>query len=244
MVLSLPTGQPPRSHKGTTLLSPRDRWGFQWIGEQYALCLDHLQVLLGRRAGAGAKQANWISASAVRQVLARWHKLGYIEQKSIFTDSPAWIWLTRRGLSELGLRYSFYTPHFATLPHLHAINHVRLSLEQLHPHDRWQSERSLKSLRPRYAAGSEPPHTPDAEWHSHQTNEVTSVEVELSVKKARELRAILTDLAGRYPSIWYFALEAPYRALQDVLSTLDNSIQERVYLYRLEDLHDYRPLAL
>jgi hypothetical protein len=85
-----------RRHKGSTLLSPRDRWAFHWIAEQYALSLEQLQWLLGLRAGHGAKNAHRISQSAARQVLALWQKLGYIEQKNIFTDFPAWIWLMQQ----------------------------------------------------------------------------------------------------------------------------------------------------
>jgi hypothetical protein len=116
---------PPRRHKGSTLLSPRDRWAFQWIAQQYALSLEHLPWLLGQRAGYGAKSPHRISESAARQVLARWHKQGYIEQKNIFTDSSPWIWPSKAAMDELGLSYSYAVPHFASLPHLHAVAHVR-----------------------------------------------------------------------------------------------------------------------
>jgi hypothetical protein len=244
MTSLLPTERASRRHKGSTLLSPRDRWSFRWIAEQYTASLEQLQALLGSHAGHGAKRQGWISKSAARQVLARWHKLGYIEQKNIFTDYPAWIWLTRRAIAELGLPYGYYTPHFATLPHLHAINHVRLSLELLHPNDIWKPERQLKSERPRYAAGWEPPHTPDAEMQSLTTQEITAIEVELSVKKPVELKRILTDLSTRYSSIWYFALEAPYRAIREVLSELDADAQEKIYTYELEHINAYTPITI
>jgi hypothetical protein len=233
-----------RRHKGSTLISPRDRWAFRWIAEQYAISLEQLQWLLGLRAGHGAKHAHHISESAVRQVLARWQKLGYIEQKNIFTDSPAWIWLSKNAAAELGVRYPYYVPHFATLPHLHAISHVRLSLEQRYPNDTWKPERQIKAERPRYAAGTVPPHTPDGEWQSATTQEVTAIEVELSVKKGSELKRILTDLSTRYQSIWYFALSEPHRVLVDVLSYLPDEVQARVYLYELEQFHAYHPISV
>lgn len=66
---------PSRRHKGSTFLSPRDRWAFQWIAQQYALSLEHLPWLLGQRAGYGAKSPHRISESAARQVLAHTHQL-------------------------------------------------------------------------------------------------------------------------------------------------------------------------
>lgn len=234
----------PRRHKGCILLSPRDRWAFPWMADQYALSLEQLQALLGRQAGYGAKRPNWISESAMRQVLARWHKLGYIEQKNIFTDYPAWVWPTRRAITELGLRYGYYTPHFATLPHLHAINHIRLYLEHLHPQDIWKPERQLKAERPRYDVGYEPPHTPDAEMQSSITQEVTAIEVELSVKKPGELKRILTDLGTCYNSVWYFALEAPYRAIREALAEMDTVTKEKIYAYQLESINAYAPIAI
>ncbi len=234
----------PRRHKGSTMLSPRDRWALRWMAEQYAISLDQLQVLLGMRAGHGTKRPNWISQSAVRQVLARWHKLGYIEQKNVFTDYPAWIWLTRRAITELGLSSAHYTPNFATLPHLHAINHVRLFVEQLYPEDVWKSERMLKAERPRYTAGSTPPHTPDAELVAHFDQEITAIEVELSVKERGSLHAILTDLSNRYGSVWYFATRMPLHAVSDTLAKMDARAQERIKVYALEQISSYHPLTL
>ena len=101
-------------------------------------------------------------------------KLSYIEQKNIFTDFPAWIWLSKNALTELGLRYPYYVPHFATLPHLHTMSHVRLALEQRYPNDTWKPEWQIKAEQPRYTAGNYPPHMPDGEWQSATTQEVAS----------------------------------------------------------------------
>jgi hypothetical protein len=225
-------------------LTPRDLWALSWILEQYAISLEQLQTLLGRRAGPGTKEAQVISESAMRQVLARWLKRDYVEQKNVFTHQAPWIWPSRRAVSELGMHYPYYTPHIGTLPHLHAITHVRLYLEGLHPHDMWRSERAIKAARPRYALGSEPPHTPDAEVRSASTQEITAIEVELSQKKAADLQHILNDLGRRYSSVWYFALKDPYRAVSDVLATQGEALQDKIKLYRLEDIHGYTPITL
>jgi hypothetical protein len=244
MKSSLPPPSPHRRHKGSILLTNRDLLAFSWILEQYAADQEQIRALLGRYAGLGAKETQHISESAARQVLARWLKLGYMEQRNLFKEYPPWVWLSRRAIIELELPYAYYTPHIASLPHLHAINHVRLYLENLHPQDLWTPERALKAARPRYAAGNQPPHTPDAEVRSAANQEVTGIEIELSQKRAEELRRILCDLSTHYSSVWYFALKEPYRALNEALATLGEDVQGKIQLYRLEDIHGYTPITL
>jgi hypothetical protein len=41
----------PRCDRGQIQVTERDLWVLRWIGEQYAVRLDHLQELLGRKQG-------------------------------------------------------------------------------------------------------------------------------------------------------------------------------------------------
>ena len=54
-----------RSDKGTTKLSPRDIRCLRWIGEQYAIRFDQLQVLVGEEPGAETKEAGKVAYSTV-----------------------------------------------------------------------------------------------------------------------------------------------------------------------------------
>ena len=53
-----------------TLWTYRDMETIEWIAEQYAIRLDHLQVLLGQRAG------HEVSPGTTRRLVARWREAG------------------------------------------------------------------------------------------------------------------------------------------------------------------------
>src|SRR5437588_145251 len=75
------------------------------------------------------------------------------------------IWLTPKGLkyARLNPRLRYYEPSPSTLPHMYAVNEVRLLIEARCPKDTWRSEREIRAMQNANAKDSTPPHVPDAE---------------------------------------------------------------------------------
>lgn len=78
----------PRNHKGSKILDDRDLGTLIWVGEQNAVSLDHLRLLLGVRSKKPTKEQGMLSASAADQVLKRWRMLQLIQQKKILASTP------------------------------------------------------------------------------------------------------------------------------------------------------------
>jgi hypothetical protein len=94
-----------RSDKGKVTITPRDAVVLKWIGEQYAVRLDQLQMLLGHRAQAPTQADGLVSADTARRVITRWAKAGWVEHRRVFHRQPEWVWLTRAGMRLAGLEY-------------------------------------------------------------------------------------------------------------------------------------------
>jgi hypothetical protein len=217
----------PRCDRGQIQLTERDLWVLRWIGEQYAVRLDHLQELLGQEAGRGAKQEGQISESAARLVVARWVRADLATWKKFMVNEPFWVWLTPRGLRELELPYKRYEPSLARLDHLCVINAVRLLLEEQLPDATWTSERTLRA-RLSYTKGGFLPHLPDAELISGA--ETIGIEVELTPKKPQELRGILGELTNRYHQVWYYVTSETRQAVMAASKQLEPWRAEKIRL--------------
>ncbi len=108
--IKLPRNNMHRNDKGNVWLTGRDWRSMLWIAEQYAVRLDQVQYLLSQEAGKGAKEPGRIGINATRLVVARWQRAGLAESKKILAFAPSWIWLTAKGLNELGLPFKPYSP--------------------------------------------------------------------------------------------------------------------------------------
>jgi hypothetical protein len=201
------TGPPPtkpnRRHRkrrdaGKKRLSKRDLFALRWIGHQYGIRLDHLQWLLGRYPGRGAKQQGWISESAARDVVTRWEEEGLVRVERLEVDSPFWLWLTDKGLRKVRLTYTYRDLRKLKdvkgedLTHLYAINAIRLDLEGTEPDVSFTSERALRQGRV-HIKGNVFLHRPDGVV-VFADGETISIEAELSAKKPQELDEILLEL--------------------------------------------------
>jgi hypothetical protein len=82
---------------GTPVLTDRDLFALTWISHQYAIRLDHLQVLLGQHKGAE------ISLGAARQLASRWIHAGWVESRKFLGFEPSWVWPTEEGLDTIRL---------------------------------------------------------------------------------------------------------------------------------------------
>jgi hypothetical protein len=218
-----------RRDRGAIWLTERDEMTLRWIGEQYAVRLDQLQVLLGRAPGRGAHHADWVSEGAARDVVTRWKKAGWVSVEKIRAKQPFWVWLTAKGLRKVGLPYKYADlaeTGLDRLDHLYAINVVRLELEEREGNPRWVSDRHL-AMGVQRTKGRFVLHRPDGEIV--QDGGLVAIEVELSPKGLYEQEEVLLELLwgqeylrlkeevgkaartqgtqyqGRYEAVWYFA---------------------------------------
>lgn len=223
--------RPPRSDKGRMQWTKRDREALQWIGEQYAIRMDQLAVLLGRSATEPTRAPGILGNETVRKLVHRWKKAGLVDRAILARGEPGWVWLTREGLDQMELEYRLWEPKAQSLPHLFAINQARLLVEVRQPEAEWRSERMLNSGRPFLRSQTRLEHRPDAEVVLGQ--QVVAIEVERSVKAALRLRTIFYELARTYAGIWYFCPPAIQKPLEQALAQLDPAVRRKFSLVRL-----------
>lgn len=217
-------GRRERSDKGSIKITQRDLTILRFVGEQYAARLDQLGRLL-KRPDEGS-----LSDSATRAVVARWEKAGLTSSRTVITGEPRFVWLTRQGLSEVGLRFKPWEPTVVSLAHIFWTNQVRMHTEDRHPESTWRSERDLRSGRPMQTISTEANHTVDAEIHLPQG--VVGVEVELTSKSVERRRSIMTEVASRYATVWYFAPHNVHALLEQTALSVPE--RDRIRIYPLE----------
>ena len=194
----------PRRDKGHIRLNPRDLTVLTWIGDQYAIRLDSLQVLLGRAAQQATKVEGQVSESTARQVIDRWKQEDLVATRKFFYREPEWIWLTANGLRQMDFPFKLWTPKVGLLPHFHLVNQVRLHTEQSYKHFcQWRGERLLRQEH----RGDTKFHVPDGEVVTN-SQEVIAIEVERTVKSRPRVHAISKNLSRQYQRIWYFVTPA------------------------------------
>lgn len=226
-----------RSDKGKVTITARDEAVLKWIGEQYAVRLDQLQVLLGRRAQAQTQAEDLVSADTARRVVSRWAKAGWVERRKIYHREPEWVWLTRAGMRAVGLGYFAGAPSPVMLNHYRQVNRVRLSVEERHPTAVWACERALKPQRQR----DRDTHYADAEVRIGEAT--IGLEVELSVKTAAKLAAIVAGLAREYRSVWYFVETVKPNVLPGVRQAIDYLPPDERRRFRLLDIATLTEIA-
>src|SRR5689334_423773 len=147
--------RPPRIDKGTIELTDRDLRCLRWIGEQYTVRFDTLQKLLGREPqnlNNNAPHAGVLSERNTRKVVRRWLAEGLVTYKKILVAERGYVWLTAAGMKTAKLNYKLYVPTVGALAHLHAINELRLKLEERYPARLvWTAERELQRAHDRLA---------------------------------------------------------------------------------------------
>ena len=175
------------------LLHPRDLMLLGWLAEQYAATTDQLGVLLG------------CGPRSVQRVLARLREAGLVNTQRVLVGQPAWVMPTKAGLRACGSQYKVWQPKLGVLLHTEAVNDVRLHIQARSPQSEWVSERALARDR------REGEHLPDALVITE--GQRVAVEVELTVKSERRVRAILQELKGRFDMVLYYCAPATYRQL-------------------------------
>lgn len=233
-------------------ITERDLAALRWIAQQYAIRLDHLQILLARllpaRERVKLKTAGRLTARRAQDVVDRWTELGLVRVRYFLAGEPPWCWLTGAGLHLLQMQPELraYEPKPATLAHLHACNRVRLAYPQLSQAYRqagettsWRGEREIRAAQEPLKRGQKPPHVPDALVTS-STRGAIVIEVELTMKTYARLRGILIDLAGNqsYQAIWYFATLKIKQAIEHVVREKEfpDVLRRKFIVYDLDQL--------
>ena len=190
-----------RSDKGLIRLTDRDLKTLTWVGEQYAVRIDTLQELLGRDTRQPTKADGCVSASTARRVVGRWKQERLADVRKYFYREPEWIWLTRKGLKQMNLDYSTWSPSVSTLNHLHDLNKIRSRIEDQFPECHWRSERSLRRKNRKNTR------THIADGEVHLSGQVIAIELELTQKSKKRVSRIARKLRSQYDRIWYFVNE-------------------------------------
>lgn len=216
-----------RSDKGVLRLNARDSLILTWIGEQYAIRIDHLQELLGRyrtERPISEGKTGALAVSTVYNLVRRWKAAKLVDSAFKEGGKPPYVWLTSAGYKEVGLSYKEGAPSLARIRHIRSVAKVRLRLEELYPDARWVSERELwqavNRLSERERAKID--HVPDGELHLSD-GRIVVIEVELAKKTKERIRAILQGLKHRYGmdhnqsiEVWYFVNAETETIVKDV----------------------------
>lgn len=216
-----------RRDHGTVRATERDLYLLRWVAEQYAVRVDLLRQLVGAYRGAP------VSESAIKWLVARWERAGWVKRQKLLAGQPQWVWLSRRGVRELAVPFPYLKPGVGRLEHIHHAGRVRAFVERKRPEARWVSERHANIARRKRRA-----HRVDGEVRLGDAR--IAIEVELSQKSRRRLRAILTELQRDYDTAWYFvspSAEGPVRRAMGRIAGGRDSFA----VYRLEDFTE-RPL--
>ncbi len=223
----------PRRDRGSVLLTARDELALRWIGEQYGMRLDQLCTLLGRHALRGTQVPGKVATTTASGVVSRWLKAGLVRAQKFRVAEPCWVWLTRAGLSHLGLGFHYRQLNVVTLDHVYWVNQTRLAAEQRWAERgearTWACERSLKRRGEKRLA-----HLPDAVVDTEQGR--VAVEVELTAKKRSKVEAILRQLVRSHDSVWYFCTPQTQRVVEGALKILPVSARSKIRVMGLQEI--------
>lgn len=232
-----------RSDKGHYRLTDRDIFLLRWMGEMYGVRFDHLRILAGRYSHRGTRnQKNIMSEKGTYRLLTRWRQAGIAESNYLIAAHPQWVFPTQNGLELADLNYPFWkADEGAQLKHKHAINGVRLFLEEQSlkgdymPFNRvpWISDRQVnmeRKLRGRR-------HIVDGELLVK--GQTIAIEVELTAKSQVRLKSIVKELAEDYPAgVWYFVSEEARPAIETAVSKAGTK-SNLFKIYPLPEYVDY-----
>jgi hypothetical protein len=215
-------------------LTPRCRYVLNYVADQTTLRLDQIQRLLGRFPGKQTKQFGIVAAATAMRRIRLWEQKGMVVYERPFTDEPGYMWLTSHGLTHCLEEYTYLRPTRGQYIHLRLVTEVRMALEEHHGQSiAIHSERLLRKLYhvPKGFAKNkdkEPgpePHIADLEIVKRQDGGVAAIEVELSLKGTQRLQAILTELAERYDTIYYYVVKKTEAFVKEQIAKLPESVQ-------------------
>ena len=168
-----------------------------WLGEQYGARTDQLEALLG------------CGPRTVQRVLARLRDSGLVTTRRLLVGEPAWVIPTTPGPARRGSELrAVAAPNRAARS---CRGRQRRATSRAGAAPRRANGYPSVSSRATVAPASTCP-TPSCSW----TAQRVAIEVELTVKSARRITAILDELAGRFDAVLYFCAPAPHRQLSEL----------------------------
>lgn len=213
-----------RSDKGQVRATERDLRIMTYIGEQYAISLNHLKQLLEMEKGER------LSDATVKRLCIRWERAGWIEKRKLLASQPQWVWLSKTGLQEMELEYPYRAPSLARLNHIYYANAVRLYIEKRRGSAvEWISDRLVNVER----KAERKKHIVDGELLLEGAT--IAIEIEISKKSKRRLSSIVRELKRDYKYIWYFAADECYQNVKEAIESVPNH-QETFVLYSLSKI--------
>ena len=218
---------------GYMRLTERDIAMLRWIGEQFAVSFDHLPTL-EHLITDKVPEDLVLKYKGVHALTSRWVHYGLIERKKIFAGEPMWVWLTPKGINVVGLDLPSRKPSISRLHHIHAVNQVRLHVEQRMAGTdfQWVCEREANALRKHQGKH----HQVDGEIEYSDGYRV-AVEVELTQKRKVRLRAILRELRRDYDSVWYFVSDACQTVVENMIREIPD-YEETFVINKLSSLKE------
>jgi hypothetical protein len=210
---------------------------WQILGQQGVLSIDQVQRWLARLSPEPKKMKDpsTLTAERTRKILRPWIDQGLLLYKIYYYRQKGVLWLTPKGIKYAQLNLRYYEPSPSALPHMYAVNEVRLLIEARCPKDKWRSEREIRAMQNVNSIGSTPPHVPDAELISPD-GIVRAIEVELTTRAEKRFETIVFDLAAnkRFNAIWYFLPDSVYSAVTNAVRKLPPEHRKRFAFYSLK----------
>jgi hypothetical protein len=195
-------GRRRRGDLGSVRFSKRDAELLAVVGEQFAVTVEQLAMLMGRSFRAG------------RWLRDRWQRAGWVESRQLLAEGPSLVWLTGFGVRVACSPYRRWRPNPAMAAHIEAVTDVRLLLERQRALGGWECERELAKMA--WSASLPRPHLPDGVLDTGRGR--VAIEVELTLKSRARLEQIIAILGERYPQVWYFAAPPALAALAQAAS--------------------------
>ena len=210
----------------------RDKICLRWVGEQYAVSLDHLQILFSRESARKYQMTRELMfINGAQKIVDRWYKNGWVEARKILTYQPKWIWLKRKGYKIAELKYPYREPSPGFLDHHWHTNAVRLHVEASEGNAiQWISERQLAK-----EFGGKKKHVADGAIVSQFEHKTIALEVELNRKSKRRWKLIMQRVKRDHDAVWYFTKDKIYTALQTAAKQADAD-QGKIKVYRFDKL--------
>jgi hypothetical protein len=221
-----------RRDAGALQITDRDVAVLSWIAQQYCMSYDQLHRLLALYGDSPRKDVEKVSYSATLNAVQRWLQLGLIDTpQKILRGYTTHVWLSRRGLHQLGLPYAYYVPRAASIPHFYAVNAVRLNLQRFHLSAVWEPGRTLRLQSDRQPEAAERQTLPDAELH---VSKVPIIAIQVyeqqrldTVYKLQDVTRILSLLATSYTRLWCFVPLETVTTIQQMISSSYAPMQDR-----------------
>lgn len=122
---------------------------WQIIGQQVVLRFDQAQRWPVRLSPATEKllQPDMLSAERTCKILRPWIQEGVLLYKVFQVGQKGVMWLTHKGLKYANLNLRYHEPTPASLPHVCAVNDIRLLIAEHRPQELWRSEREFRQVK-------------------------------------------------------------------------------------------------